>query len=117
MRETGEFISQEIKTVMESLKSECIRVVGVVADNARNMQKGIVLTIPEGVLQLNCFAHTLNLLLKDVAELFAKQFEQANHTEEFFRNRHQAHSAYEGAKQTLGGPCSGRRLTPDGALK
>ena len=88
---------------MESLKSECIRVVGVVADNARNMQKGIVLTIPEGVLQMNCFAHTLNLLLKDVAELFAKQFEQANHTEEFFRNRHQAHSAYEGAKQTLKG--------------
>ena len=80
MRETGEFVSQEIKTVMESLKSECIRVVGVVADNARNMQKGIVLTIPEGVMQMNCFAHTLNLLLKDVAELFAKQFEQVNHT-------------------------------------
>ena len=58
VRETGEFISQEIKTVMESLQDECVRVVGVVADNARNMQNGVVLTIPEGVLQLNCYEHT-----------------------------------------------------------
>ena len=56
-RETGECISDEIMKVIDSLREEGIRVAGVVADNASNMQKGIALAdikVPEGVLKINC---------------------------------------------------------------
>ena len=97
-RETGEFLSEEIGEVVESLKSQGIRVAGVVADNAKNIQKGIeLIVVHKGLVKLNCFAHTVNLLL------FKVQFDQAAQVEEFFANRHQPHLAYHSAKETFSG--------------
>ena len=102
-RETGLFISSAINSVIASLKEDGISVSGVVGDNAKNMQKWIELTLPSNVIQLNCLTHSLNLLIKDLAELFKSQFEQCAQTEEFFRNRHEPHVAYEGTRETLKG--------------
>ena len=101
-RETGEFLSEEIGEVVESLKSQGIRVAGVVADNAKNIQKGIeLIVVPKGLVKLNCFAHTVNLLLKDIAGLFKVQFDQT--AQGVLCNRHQPHLAYHSAKETFSG--------------
>ncbi len=102
-RETGKYISSAIKSVIAGLKEDGVTVSGVVADNAKNMQKGIELTLPDNVIQLNCVTHSLNLLIKDLAGLFKNQFDQSAQTEEFFRNRHEPHVAYEKARETLKG--------------
>ena len=86
------------------MNSQGIRVAGVVADNAKNIQKGIELTVvSKGFVNLNCFAHTLSLLLKSIAGLFKVKFDQAAQIEGLFANRHQPQLAYDSAKQSFSG--------------
>ena len=72
--------------MVEELRPLGCLVVGLIGDNAANLQKSF-----EGVknvLSLNCHAHTLNLLLKDLYQLFSRQFDQMSSLEQFFRLRH-----------------------------
>ena len=50
-----------------------VTVVATIADNASNAQKA---GRESPGLTLNCLPHTANLLMKDVAKLFMKQFDQ-----------------------------------------
>ena len=48
-----------------------IEVCGVISDNAQNMQSAIdSISTEDGLVSLRCQAHTLNLLLQDVADEF-----------------------------------------------
>lgn len=102
-RETGEVLEGAIKDMKAELNELGIKVVGVIADNAANIQKGIRLSKDVGVLQLNCLAHTLNLLLEDLGALFKPQFDQAVQMETFFRVRHAANIQYQDSKKGLKG--------------
>ena len=87
-RETADFLSGCISTVVAKLAAEGVTVTSVVADNAKNLQKGIALaSLGSGVIQANCFAHTLNLLMEDLGSLFSTQFDQMVEVECFFRTR------------------------------
>ena len=64
-RETGEFLDQAVRKVANELKEMGVVVASVIADNAKNIQKGLQLSATNlGFLVMNCWAHTLNLLLK-----------------------------------------------------
>ena len=94
--ESGDFLEAKINSMVEDIESKLkVKVVGVVADNAKNIQKGIrQASETRSFFQLNCFAHTLQLLLQDLSSLFDGQFEQLKQVEVFFRNRHEPRTAY-----------------------
>ena len=82
--ETGELLNSKIMEVVDELSDLGVVVARVVADHAANIQKGVRLAARNGLLQANCFAHSLNLLLKDLASLFDHQFQQMREVEQFF---------------------------------
>lgn len=65
-RETAQQLEGELKKVLTDLLSHGITVASVVADNAANIQKALRLGAGS-YLQLHCWAHTCNLLMKDQA--------------------------------------------------
>ena len=101
--ETGELLNNKIMEVVDELSDMGVVVTGVVADNAANIQKGLRLAARNGLLQANCFAHTLNLLLKDLAGLFDGQFQQMREVEQFFRNRHDPRVMYDNVLKEING--------------
>ena len=88
-RETGEYLQTCISNEVQSLRDMGLIVSAVIADNAMNMQKGIRLSsnMGQGFVVANCWAHTLNLFLEDLAKLFDGQWKQMAAVEEFFRIR------------------------------
>ena len=94
--ESGDFLEAKINSMVEDIESKLkVKVVGVVADNAKNIQKGIrQASETRSFFQLNCFAHTLQLLVEDLSSLFDGQFKQLKQVEVFFRNRHEPRTAY-----------------------
>ena len=86
--ESGNFLEAKINSMVEDIESKLkVKVVGVVADNAKNIQKGIrQASETRSFFQLNCCAHTLQLLLQDLSSLFDGQFEQLKQVEVFFRS-------------------------------
>jgi hypothetical protein len=87
-RETAEFLSKATSEVVQSVRDLGVVVTAVVADNAKNIQKGLQLSSQSGFIVGQCFAHTLNLLLEDLAKIFSRQFEQMAQVEVFFRIRY-----------------------------
>lgn len=73
--------------VVKELEAMGVTVTSVVADNARNMQKGLTLSSKSGFITGNCVAHTLQLLLSDLMVPFKVQFDQMSEVETFFRIR------------------------------
>ena len=78
-----------IRKVVNDLKSLGVVVASVIADNAKNIQKGLKLAATNlGYVVANCWAHTLNLLVKDLTSLFKRQFDEMNAVDVFFRCVH-----------------------------
>ena len=75
------------RAVVEELRALGVVVASVVADNARNFQKGIAACAKTGFVVGNCCAHTLQLLLSDLGAMFQCQFDQMKEVEGFFQNR------------------------------
>ena len=93
--ESRDFLEAKIDSMLEDIESKLkVEVVDVVADNAKDIQKGIRQANETGsFFQPNCFAHTLQLLLQDLSSLFNGQFEQLKQVEVFFREPHTAYVA------------------------
>ena len=113
--ETADFLAKELEAIECESAALGVKVIGRMADNARNAQAACAqgkvkssiffVFFPGGVGQgfaLNCFAHTTNLLLQDLAGLFATQFNQAKQMEAFFRDRYRPRTLYESAMQGTG---------------
>ena len=101
--ETGMELNKFIMEVVDELRDLNLVVAAVVGDNASNIQKGIRLSALNVLLQANCYAHTLNLLLKDLAGLYDLQFQQMRQVDQFFRNRHAPRVEYDAVVEELGG--------------
>ncbi|XP_063384249.1 uncharacterized protein LOC134670357 [Cydia fagiglandana] len=67
-RHTGEYLADEIMTIMTEYGPN--KFVVLVGDNAKNIQKAfrIVKTVHPHIININCSAHTLNLLCQDILE-------------------------------------------------
>ena len=74
-------------TIIDKLKTQSITV-ATISDNVANVQKAGRLSAG---LDLNCHAHVANLLLKDLADVFALQFEQVI----FFHGHHRPPTLYK----------------------
>ena len=83
-----------MKTINE-LKELSVTVPGVIADNGTNAQAALAsLESEEGILRFRCQAHSMNLLLKDVAAVFGQVFSRMGSIEDFFRTTHYARTQY-----------------------
>eukprot|EP00667_Euglena_gracilis_P012102 EG_transcript_12408 len=103
-RETADWLDVAVRKVAQEVKELGAEVAGVIADNAANIQKGVKLSANTmGFVVVNCWSHTLNLLMKDLVGLFQRQFDEVDQLQTFFRNRHQAHIAYAKALEKMGG--------------
>ena len=101
--ETGEFLEQEVRKVVDELASCDVRVISAIGDNASNLQKGLKLASFEGLITLNCFALSGNLILKEIAGLFQRQWDQMGEMESFFQSKHAPRLQYAEVQSQLGG--------------
>ena len=94
-RETGENLKDRIVEILNELKKMDVHAVACISDNASNVQLALEKALDEvGLIPCNCLAHTGQLLLKDVCELWSSLFAKANDVEKFFRNTHYARTMY-----------------------
>ena len=86
--QTGDALRDEVASICHDLLTHGLTVVGLIADNAANIQRGLALVEGEevdGRIKLNCLAHTLSLTAEDLGHLFQKQLDQLHEVEVFFR--------------------------------
>ena len=100
----AEYLAKEIGRSIAELKERDIRVVSVVTDNANAMLKaGGSVAAAHHTLSLNCMAHSINLVFKDVMGLFQAQLGHCTETVLFFKNRSEARREYLAARDLLHG--------------
>jgi hypothetical protein len=64
-RETADWLDIAVRNVVKDIQDLGVGVAAVIADNAANIQKGLRLSARNvGFVVVNCWSHTLNLLLK-----------------------------------------------------
>ena len=99
-RETGQNLAAILQAITDDLQGKGIKVFATIADNAHNVQNaGSLLSS----VSLNCCAHSANLLLKDLCEVFKTQWQQLQELETFFRIRHRPVQVYNKNLEATGG--------------
>lgn len=103
--QTSAYLVQELERTIADVESTGCQVVGLVADNAANVQKALAELGCESFKgHFGCMAHGLNLLLRDITLLFKKQLEQCSGTVTFFKVRHEARRTYMETTRMMGDP-------------
>lgn len=102
--QTSAYLVRELERTIADVESVGCKVVGLIADNAANVQKALAeLGSTRAKGNVGCMAHGLNLLLKDILGLFQRQLEQCSETVQFFKVRHDARRTYIETMQLMGG--------------
>ena len=101
-RQTGDNIKAYLSEVINKIQSCGPQVLAVMSDNGANMLQAIrQLTEESGVVQLNCFAHCGQLLLKSVSGSWYELFAKAEAVETFFRTTSYPNGCYREEMQRL----------------
>ena len=99
--ETRETIAELIpllKAVQERLRLLNVKCLASVQDNGANVKKASQAVFP---ISINCMAHTIQLLLKDISTVWTRTLEWAAQTQQFFANRHRPCQIYADVKREL----------------
>ena len=85
-RHTSEVIAEYIDRAVRYVQQFGCKVIGLQADNAANVQKASMdMGAIHKYLSLNCYAHSAQLLLKDLLSLWGPILAKAEDVEAFFR--------------------------------
>lgn len=100
-RETGEYISDELIKVIDTIRPE--KTTAVITDNAKNIKKAwrLIKRKYDHIFTIGCVAHGLNLLMKDIMKLesLKELKENAKYIVKIFKHKHVVHNVFNSKQE------------------